>query len=368
MSEFKDVIRRIVEKSKFKREKFDEVLLEKNYSNVIIVPFFGDSKSEFLFATTLLHKVLEKYKDSYKIVCSWPGASYIYPYVHEYWTIDDADMLLNLKKNVNGFSNDKNDIDKMFFRYFDHVLFGQELIADYYDQNGFTKKYFEVFNRINYRLPSVLSANISNIKLSNNKKNILVYPNKYAKLWNSGRTTTTLTDEGFWRHLINSLLSKNLHPVVCHFYDTHDMRKYFNEKVSFIESPNLMYLLSVMRSSDCVLDVFSGISRYAIMARSPYFSCQERQCYFNCKEYEIEELFAKNIPKKVSFSFLPFNGSTTFDQSVDLIINKLMEFLPNIDRNALPTSVEINSDLPYNEVRDRELKMLGLRIILPDEI
>ena len=123
-----------------------------------------------------------------------------------------------------------------------------------------------------------------------------------------------------------------------------------------------------MRASSCVLDVFNGLSRYAILARTPFVACDERSRFNGLNESDVDDICANKIPKKYIFSFSTIitDGSASF-WSQDIfqsILKKLDKFLPDLNRDELLSTAESNELLSYGDlVRERKKKKFGIRFI-----
>jgi hypothetical protein len=121
-----------------------------------------------------------------------------------------------------------------------------------------------------------------------------------------------------------------------------------------------------MRHIGCVLDVFSGVSRLAIAARTPFVCIDERKRFMTHKEYEIDDLSCEGLPKSYMFSFggLPLvGGPDEWKVSlVDGIVAKLKEFLP-VDQSHLPSTKESYESVSYDLVRERKSRRMGIHFI-----
>ena len=59
-------------------------------------------------------------------------------------------------------------------------------------------------------------------------------------------------------------------------------RKNWIDRCVFVEEHDILQVLdSFMRATGCVLDVFNGLSRLALLARCPYLCIDERSRYNN---------------------------------------------------------------------------------------
>jgi len=125
-------------------------------------------------------------------------------------------------------------------------------------------------------------------------------------------------------------------------------------------------MLAAMRASDCVLDVFNGISRFSMLARAPYLAIDNRNRYNLLKEWEFKGLVCeKSLPKDYIFSFstilkmgLPLWKSSLFD-----IIIKRLNFFKGLNRDDWPTTSEHNEIVPYKEVQQKRTIRLSPKFI-----
>jgi len=365
MSEVLDFINRVVERTHLKREMFADKRLPSSMRNLRIIPFFGDAKSEFVLSTMLLPRL---FPNDYVIVCSWPGHFGIYSGIGEFWSPQDDTALGDLARSVYGFGNTKlNMYERLLLRYFDNVTVPTDFASDYY-WKGFTSKYFAELHDIEYVLPAIPSVNMAwtNMHLSKNVS-VFLTPSKFIHSWEQGREKRRILDVSFWKEMIQSLLEREYQPVVAQDYGTYDLSPDFATDCLFISERNLLALLGVMRACDCVIDVFNGLSRYAMIARCPYLVCDERQRYFNSADYILDDLCGEDIPNTYLFSFAPA-AEKSASLLVEAILNRLTEFIPTLDRDAWPSTVDISKRLSYDKVRKREIQRIGARFITVPKI
>ena len=360
MSEVRDFIGRAIERMHLKREVYAENQVPESLSKVRIVPFFGDIRSEFVLSTLLLHRLFPK---DYLIVCSWPGHWGLYPGIAEYWSPEDDLALGDLSRHLSYFNNERVGMyEKLLLRYFDNISLPSDFVPDYYS-DGFTSKYFKEVADIEYVLPTIPSAKITlDGKMGRANSRILLKPTKYINRWGVGREERFLVGEKFWEDLIRSLIKRDYVPIVVQDYSTYDLSVKFSSDCMFVSDSNLLVTLAVMRACDCVLDVFNGLSRYALIARCPYLACDERQRYFNTNDYILDDLCGKKIPKSFIFSFAPLAvGSTPI--ITEAIINRLDKFLPILDRDTWPSTTQQRVFLSYDTVRKRQSQRIGARFL-----
>ena len=101
-----EVIKRCCEKLNIKRVVYNDKKIPTSVENIVIFPFFGDMRSSFILSSVLLRRIKEESKGSkYFILLSWPGQQALYPYVDEYWAIEDENVLEKLRFQIDGFQN-----------------------------------------------------------------------------------------------------------------------------------------------------------------------------------------------------------------------------------------------------------------------
>lgn len=90
MSSVVDFLKRAADRNGFNRDRFEERKIPNDFSDICILPFFGDIRSLFLLSSFLLNPFKNNFKSSkYFILASWPGFQTLFPYVDEYWSLDD---------------------------------------------------------------------------------------------------------------------------------------------------------------------------------------------------------------------------------------------------------------------------------------
>jgi len=369
LSEVKDFINRVLSRTKITREKFVENKVPTSFAPIKLVLFFGNIRSEFVLSTLLIHRLFDVSRSDYLIVVGWPGHSGLFPYADEYWCVEDENTLFDLCRHVDSFGNDKiAGYEKLLLRYFDSVTSATELVAPYYT-DGFSKKFIEEFKDLQYQLPSVPSIAVrwSQELEKDTGPRIVIHPSKFVQTWRRGRPSQRLVQKEFWFALVKRLVERKYRPVLLTDYASYDLSPEFPTSCAYVTDRNLLTRLGVMRTSDCVLDVFNGLSRYALIARCPYFVCDERLRYFNSKDYELDDLCGRTIPKDFFFSFTPLLD-TSHHEVIDGVINKLGRFLPKVNRDQLPSSVEKDVRLPYELIRKRNPLKLSLKFIKPPQL
>jgi hypothetical protein len=299
------------------------------------------------------------------ILCSWQGHAGLFPYVSEYWSLGDLMTTELLNNKAIGFNNNDpsyNTITKNLRKFFD-VLEWNDI--SFYYQDGLTTEYFDHFDDLVKFVPALPSTKIEFSKelLQRNKRSIFIYPKKTMRSLNK-RETEIVLDYKFWLKLAENLIKMNYVPVVYQNYSTYDISKDFGDQCIYITDNNILSLMSHMRATSCVLDVFSGISRLAMLARCPFVVVDERNRYVKSKEYEINDLCINGaFPYRYIMSFCNVLKNGNYQPMIDHIISVLGNFSEKLNSNKLPSSSESYDIIPYGVVRQHKEKKLGLRFI-----
>lgn len=371
-----EILKRAADKINLKRIKFAEKNIPTSVENIVVVPFFGDIRSSFILSNILLKRIKDESKSSkYIVLISWPDQVGLYPYVDEYWTVDDSN-LDRLVNKTDGFDN-KSPTYPMIVRELNYWFYDLILPKDlkiYYD-NGIKQGFFDAFKVIKtyfQSIPSVASLGIDFAKkISDKELKVFIYPTKEVYTWKHDGLHKVNVSQDFWLYLVKRLVENKFYPIVykdIFCYDLSlDLVGNINES-NWIQIANqdIIKVLGVMRSS-CVLDIFNNISRLAIAARAPFICFDERNKFKNLKDYEINDLFAKNIPNDYIYGFS--NTLTAEDVSqwdtniINIIISKLNKFIPKINKELLPSTVESENTVLYENVRKYKTKKLGSKFI-----
>lgn len=370
MSQTGDFIQRVAERTGFKREFFKEKNMPSAPSNIVLMPFYGDYKSAFVLSSLILRTYKENL-GKYFILCSWPGLQGLFPYVDEYWSLNEDSTAKTLSLETNNFYNASalyTDIGHNIMENANMVTVRD--IKEYYD-NGFTAKYFDHFKQIKRYLPEIPSSNKLSQSFLNemsHKKGtkIFVYPT--TKMWSSqrGKSMNLPVPKLFWETLINELLDNGFEPVIYQNWFTFDMSSTFAQKCTYLVPRNITDVLAAMRHVGLVLDVHSGISNLALAARTPCLVVNERQLYMDQKEYEIDDLCCVSPRQYIwSFSTMLMNGGPDEWKNciIEGIVAKLKNFSPLLENQEWGSTNELYESVSYDIVRNRKAKRLGVTFI-----
>lgn len=367
-------IQRAAEKGGFRRVRSVEANIPTEKENISVMFAFGDIGSTFLTSSILLNRYREESKGSkYFILVSWPGFETLFPYVDEYWTLRDNSLFKRIYENTNGLGNTSPLLDtfKRELNWFFEEVIDTEILSQYYDR-GITQDFFDRYKHIKRFLPLVPSANVLDkpiiddmIRRPNHK--VVIHPSHHVFSWQNGKPYKMKVKKDFWIALASRLHSEGYVPVVYTNHFTHDISADLTDKCVFLSEHNIGHTMAAMRYCGCVLDVFSGVSKIAIAARCPFICCDERQRYFEMRDYEIDDLCADKVPREYIYGFATMIESG--DQNVwslnlfDGIVAKLASFLPKLNKEELPSTSESIEIVPYASVRKRKTKRFGTRFI-----
>lgn len=368
-----EYVQRAADKSGFHRESYVEADMPTLLNNITVMPFFGDVRSQFVLSTLLMHRYLSEIKKNrYFILCSWPGMAGMFPYVDEYWGIKDESLLAPLWSKTEGFTNadDKSLVLRRGLReYFSDLVTYDDDMKKYY-HTGIGKAYFDEMGEVLLALPALRSLRIDLGKsLANiNGYKVFLTPSVYARTWNNQRFVSTRLSRNFWIDLCERLLRYGITPVIWQNYGTYDLSTHFTNRCKYVTESNILDILAVIRNCSCTLDIFSDISRYAAIARSPYLSVTDRQKFISLKDYELDDLCVLNKDYQYIFTFPTILDGSKWSNLIDGILVRLNEMLPKLNRDKWPPASEYVSIRSYDSVRKRKVKRIGSHFIKLQEV
>ena len=365
-----EFVKRAADRIGFKRSSYVEANIPTTISNIRVVPFFGDIRSSFILSTFLLKRYKELKPTEYLILCSWPGFEALFPFVDEFWHPNDDSILKTLSMKVGSFSNSSDAsviISRNLIQHFENIMTYDDLNA-YYD-DGFKEKFWQNFGEIRRYLPHVLEnrkiyGDLESQGFNPASKKVFIFPTTHFRSWQNGKCEYLSGNRDFWVALVERLLEENYLPVIWQNKFTFDLSTNFTNKCYYITTNNLSEILGTMRTVGLVLDIYSGISRLSISARTPFICVDERLRYINQKDYEIDDLCCFNIPKQYIFSFstmLLTGEKLDWDNSlINGIVSKLNKFIPILDRDNWMSMQESDEFVPHEMVKERNSKRMGV--------
>ncbi len=375
MNSVADFLKRAAERNGFRRDRFEERRMPTDFSGVTIMPFFGDMRSSCVLSSLVLQRFREEVKGSkYFVMASWPGMQGLFPYVDEYWSFGDMAIVKRFYEGSEGLRN-KSDFYPTYIRnfneFFRDVVDGSELMKYY--RNGFTPQFFEKFKDTKRFLPFVPSASILGKEINRDMMSkpgykIFLTPSIFCRIWGNGASNHIRPKKEFWVELCRFMIESGVTPVVWQNFMSWDISDEVGDGAIYLRENDAVRAMSLMRSCSCVLDVFNGLSRFALLARAPFLAIDERTRHRYTSETEIDELLGISIPRQYIFTFstIVTDGSPGLwrHELFRMILGRFDSFLPYVDRDMLPSTVESNEPLPYGEnVHVKKRKRLGTRFI-----
>ena len=367
MLEVSEYLQRAADRLNFTRERYAESKIPTSHNNLAVSLFFGDIRSEFVHSTFLAHRwISEMHGSKYFVIAGWPGHADLFPYAHEYWGFRDQGALRDLADGALGFGNQDtkriNALTQKFNEWFPTQVSAADL-SPYYD-GGFTKEFFDRFKWLYCRIPAMPAARLEfNRALAHRPgSKVLIYPVRHGKGWNRNAETKVPIKREFWVYLAEAMTRAGHTPVVYVDNATHDISTTLADKCMYVTDQKLTGAMAAMRATGCVLDVFSGVSRWAITARCPFLAVDERVRFSGVKEYEIDELCASNLQYRYIYSIPTLIAAGNWAELVGTIVAKLNDLVPTLDRDLYPPSSEISQAVPYAKVRKRKSKKFGVRL------
>lgn len=339
------------------REKFEEHNVPENPKDIVVIPFFGDLRSLVLFSMFISNKL----KSKYVIICSWHGFKDLFPDVDEYWSIKAEGTVDKLVNNVDYFGNDSNFIasnNRNLSYKFENVITDIEL---YYD-NGFTQLFWDRFKTLELSMPQVDSISKLDDYTSKqlNKKNLFISPFKKIGFWEDGKLKSLHVDKEFWIDLIQLLRTK-WEVIVWQNCFTHDVSPVLADSCFYLNDVEIDKVLIVMNRC-LTIDVFGGLSRLALLARSNFIAVDERIRFFTQKDDVIDKISGAELEKHYIFSdskMILGRGVNWRNAFIDPLLKKIelaIDKKPNISLNRRSENVDLN-------FREENIKKFGIHFI-----
>jgi len=376
-----DFLNRTSNKIGFKREVYNDADVPTDLDNLIIAPVFVDFKYSFLLSTLLLDGFKNKIKGSkYLITCSYPGFSHLFKKSNEFWSFTDFQYFKNVFENSNGFENTsvfQTNIIRSLNEHFRNVVSSDEF-GSYY-KNGFKEDFWKQYTELNSYYPMVPSSAVLGkdfLRLINEHSGykVFIFPSLYLNSWSSGRVTKLNAKREFYVELINYLKNEGVFPVIWNHQLGFDLTEDFKDGPDclFLNEYDIPRVLSAMRLTGCVLDLFSGVSWFANLARTPCVTFDERNKHFNTKEYELVDISKMETPSKIIFSFVNSiangNKDSWYNDIFKSIKNDIINFIPYLDRDTWTTTSEFNKITSIRTIRKIHNRKFGTRFIkIPKE-
>jgi hypothetical protein len=363
-------------KLNFKREKYVEKNIPSNFDQITVFFALGDLRSTAAVSTMLLPRIRKEKKAlRYFIVFGYPNFSCLYPYADEYWSFNAEEKLDQIYYSSNGLDNYSN-LKTIYLRHLNEnfrEVTKQEDLSNIYDGCLLTP-YWENNKNLRVILPQISSSVVSfneavQAKFNNlGSKKLFVFPNKNIQIYRKNKLIYQSVSIDFWKSLIQKLLNLGIGLVILKNPLTYDLSEFFSneDKVFNVAENDLEKIMSLMRLSGCVLDFFSGIGRFAAIARTPYIVADERYRYFKFKEYEYEDVIGKNVPIERIFLFADLinPSNNLFENVANNIINKIDKIMDKLQKNKGLSDAPYSDFLSnYENVRYYQTQKLGVNFI-----
>ena len=367
------VIRRAAEKSGFRRMNYVEKDIPADLSKVTVLMFFGDLRSTCAVSAMLMKRFREEVKGSrYFILCSWPGYSGLFPFVNEYWEIEDQELVQRVRRQARGMRNESDWLVpyKRSLNWFFEDVVDDQVLRAFYD-GGLTDGFLERFKHVKRWLPMVPSSTMLGDGFLRDLERpgfkVFLSPTVFVDSWDRGQCVPTRTSSQFWYYLARELVLYDMVPVVYQNEFTHDLSPELADQAIYLTGNDVMRTLAAMRATGCVLDVFNGFSRLAMAARTPYLAVDIRNRYNVLNEWEAKGICCeKMLPRDYIFSFstiLTFGLPVWKSSLFDIVIKRLKGFQQALDRNTWPPTSESVEIVPYSVVQQPRVKKLGPKFI-----
>ena len=370
MTDVADYVKRAAERTKFKREFFIEQNLPTVTSNVVAVPFYADLSSSLVMSSFILKQYKDLHRDKYIILCSWPGWQSLFPYVDEYWSLEDESVTNTLATDTNNFYNGTKlyaEISRSLLECLNVLT--QRDFKKYYDF-GFTEDYWNDFGELKRYLPEVPSETLiaegfRQQLASKSGQKVIIYPVKKIRVWQNGKLKYLQVSQDFWFALTKRLLDEGYSPVVWQNWFTYDLSREFTDSCVYLVPRNISDVLAAMRYVGAVIDIYSGVSRVAIAARTPFVAVDERLRFVDSKDYALDDLSCDGLPRQYIFSnatMLLAGGPEDWTVSIiDNIVARLKKFMPET-KNTCSTT-ESYKTISYELVRELNARRMGSHFI-----
>lgn len=367
------ILQNSADKIGFRREKFIEKNIPTNIDRIVVMPFFGNINSITILSSILLKRFREElYGSQYFILASWGGFQHLFPYVDEYWGIKDQQVYKTLFDKAINFNNTSETYPvyvRNFNNYFANVIKFEDEFKCYYD-NGLKQLFLDKFKHIKRVLPNIssnaiLDNNFNRELVNKHGHKVFIFPTCKVNEFQTNKIDNINVSKEFWVALVEKLLSQGIVPVLYNGPYTYDLSPEFTDKCIYLDNLDINSTLAAIRTTGCLLDVFNGTSRLALLARCPFIRCDERTRFRYTKDYEIDDLIGKEILKDYlyAFSSVVRGDKYAWDSLFGLIIKKILNVIKHIDLSKLPLPIELEEIIPYDGVRKLKYTSLGVEFL-----
>lgn len=297
----------------------------------------------------------------YLILVSWPGMAHLFPQADEYWSFKDDARIMPLYRQAEGARN-LSDAYAVILRSLNENF---RDVADWRASfkpfwNGGTTARLDEAQLFLPHVPSgaVLGPGFSRDLASRAGYKVFLWPSRVVESWRTGRCQQVECPQGFWAALCQRLLKANYVPVVWQSPHAYDLTR---DCDGVFVGGDVPKVLAAARSCDAVLDVFNGLSRLAVAARTPFVALDERARHAAQREWEYEAMCSAVPCQHVfTFSAMATAGQSWEGDLFSGLINRLDAFLPTLARDDRPATGE--SLVPVRPPPERLNRRIGTRL------
>lgn len=367
------MIQRAADRCGFRRESFQDRNLPTNRSNIRVVHFAGDIRSEAVISSLLLSRECSRSGGKYTILCSYNNHSCLFPYVDEYWSVVSGDDQEEMISEADGLDNPSGvyAMQRRSLNYFFDDVVGGDAFAKFYD-GKLTRGFYEAYGEIERFLPNIPSVAILNQKLmqelgSRSGRKVAILPYKRIRCHTKPRKEVISIPRSFYEHLCLRLLDRGWVPVVIGGSGRHDLSRDVSGSIYSFED-EMGARLSSIRACDCLLDIFAGSHCYAMLARSPYVAIDERKRRETSGGFELEDICGQGLSKTYIYSFLSLlenGGLQEWSAGIlDPLCSRMAKFFESIPpRDLLPTTSESRVVIPREAIRGPSIRKVGMKFL-----
>jgi hypothetical protein len=346
-----DYINSAISRCGLKREIFDDNSLPTDINRISVILLLGEPRELFAISSTIMENFNWKNQDSHVIVVSFPSYSHMFPWASEFWSIPET-MWGKVWENRNN-QDDIYQID-LLRNLRNHFLnvYSYPLDTKIYWDSGLTNAFRNMNNNnIPIRIPSVRVASGDLIK------KVSANPNKKVFCWASNKARSYDGNEihdvdfNFWEQFASAVNSYGYTPIFWNSrvgcYDTTNIK----DSVT-INTISIAEAVCACRLCDCMFDLCGTGSFIANSARVNLVSSVFRHCFYEKKDYEIDDLIGGVCPnlKRKYYFMLPY-GFT--GENIPVTIKGSMRSIKELLESSYvrESSQEISTRIPYSCVR-----------------
>ncbi len=357
-------LQRAADKLGYNREFFAEKDIPKDTSDIRVLVCLWDVRSLSIFSSLIFNQ-LRKIENKYIIMVGWPGFKALFPNVNEFWSLKSLSEYRALALGASDGSN-RSDALLPLVRglnyYFEDVQ--EEAVLDYFD-NGLTERYFREFKNIHKFLPNIQSLNSQfQSQINNKKKCVILFPSIKINLWRARVLEKIDISKDFWLYLCKRLLKEGYTPFLYQNQFTYDLSPELTDQCLYMGAEKLEQILAIFNQVGLSIDIFSGISKFALIARCAAIVVDQHLRYVDQKDYQFDSLMQTNQVKNI-YSF-PLTASQGDEESwrvgfVDNLLNNLKEIDNSSDVKFLNTNT-IEEEIQFSDLGDFKLNKFSLKM------